>query len=300
MVANVLESLSADLANAVEAAGKSLVRIEARRRQTATGIVWSADGLIVTAHHVVERDENIRAGLPDGTVVAAQLVGRDPTTDIAVLRVQAEGLAAATWAELDTVQVGQLVLAVGRPDAAPQASLGVVNVLDDAWRTMAGGTVDAYVQTDVTMYPGFSGGALVGANGAFIGMNSSLLARGASVTLPAATLRRVADSLRVNGRVKRGFLGVNAQGVRLPASLAEALGQETGLLLAAIEQGGPAEVAGMMVGDILVALDEQPVRHMDDLMALLSSDRVGKIVPVRVVRGGQVTDSSVTVGERTA
>lgn len=299
-MANVLESLSADLANAVEAAGKSLVRIEARRRQTATGIVWSADGLIVTAHHVVERDENIRAGLPDGTVVAAQLVGRDPTTDIAVLRVQAEGLAAATWAELDTVQVGQLVLAVGRPDAAPQASLGVVNVLDDAWRTMAGGTVDAYVQTDVTMYPGFSGGALVGANGAFIGMNSSLLARGASVTLPAATLRRVADSLRVNGRVKRGFLGVNAQGVRLPASLAEALGQETGLLLAAIEQGGPAEVAGMMVGDILVALDEQPVRHMDDLMALLSSDRVGKIVPVRVVRGGQVTDSSVTVGERTA
>ena len=299
-MATVLESLSADLANAVENAGKSLVRIEARRRQTATGIVWSADGLIVTAHHVVERDDNIRAGLPDGTVVAAQLVGRDPTTDIAVLRVQAEGLTPATWAEPDTVRVGQLVLAVGRPDAAPQASLGVVNVLDDAWRTMAGGTVDAYVQTDVVMFPGFSGGALVGANGAFIGMNSSLLARGASVTLPAATLRRVADSLKVHGRVKRGFLGVNAQGVRLPVTLAESLGQETGLLLAAVESGAPAELAGMMVGDILVTLDGQPVRHMDDLMALLSSDRVGKAVPVRVVRGGQVTDSTVTIGERTS
>ena len=299
-MATVLESLSADLANAVENAGKSLVRIEARRRQTATGIVWSADGLIVTAHHVVERDENIRAGLPDGTVVAAQLVGRDPTTDIAVLRVQAEGLTPATWAEPDTVRVGQLVLAVGRPDAAPQASLGVVNVLDDAWRTMAGGTVDAYVQTDVVMFPGFSGGALVGANGAFIGMNSSLLARGASVTLPAATLRRVADSLKVHGRVKRGFLGVNAQGVRLPVTLAESLDQETGLLLAAVESGAPAEAAGMMVGDILVTLDGQPVRHMDDLMALLSSDRVGKAVPVRVVRGGQVTDSTVTIGERTS
>lgn len=299
-MATVLESLSADLANAVENAGKSLVRIEARRRQTATGIVWSADGLIVTAHHVVERDENIRAGLPDGTVVAAQLVGRDPTTDIAVLRVQAEGLTPATWAEPDTVRVGQLVLAVGRPDAAPQASLGVVNVLDDAWRTMAGGTVDAYVQTDVVMFPGFSGGALVGANGAFIGMNSSLLARGASVTLPAVTLRRVADSLKVHGRVKRGFLGVNAQGVRLPVTLAESLDQETGLLLAAVESGAPAEAAGMMVGDILVTLDGQPVRHMDDLMALLSSDRVGKAVPVRVVRGGQVTDSTVTIGERTS
>ena len=299
-MATVLESLSADLANAVENAGKSLVRIEARRRQTATGIVWSADGLIVTAHHVVERDENIRAGLPDGTVVAAQLVGRDPTTDIAVLRVQAEGLTPATWAEPETVRVGQLVLAVGRPDAAPQASLGVVNVLDDAWRTMAGGTVDAYVQTDVVMFPGFSGGALVGANGAFIGMNSSLLARGASVTLPAVTLRRVADSLKVHGRVKRGFLGVNAQGVRLPVTLAESLDQETGLLLAAVESGAPAEAAGMMVGDILVTLDGQPVRHMDDLMALLSSDRVGKAVPVRVVRGGQVTDSTVTIGERTS
>ena len=299
-MATVLESLSADLANAVENAGKSLVRIEARRRQTATGIVWSADGLIVTAHHVVERDDNIRAGLPDGTVVAAQLVGRDPTTDIAVLRVQAEGLTPATWAEPETVRVGQLVLAVGRPDAAPQASLGVVNVLDDAWRTMAGGTVDAYVQTDVVMFPGFSGGALVGANGAFIGMNSSLLARGASVTLPAVTLRRVADSLKVHGRVKRGFLGVNAQGVRLPVTLAESLDQETGLLLAAVESGAPAEAAGMMVGDILVTLDGQPVRHMDDLMALLSSDRVGKAVPVRVVRGGQVTDSTVTIGERTS
>jgi len=297
---NVLESFSTDLANAVENAGKSLVRIEARRRQTATGIVWSADGLIVTAHHVVERDDNIRVGLPDGTIVAAQLVGRDPTTDIAVLRVQAEGLTPASWAELDTVRVGQLVLAVGRPDAAPQASLGVVNILDDAWRTMAGGTVDAYVQTDVVMFPGFSGGALVGANGAFIGMNSSLLARGASVTLPAATLRRVADSLKVHGRVKRGFLGINAQGVRLPVTLVESLGQETGLLLAAVEPGSPAEVAGMMVGDILVALDGQPVRHMDDLMALLSSDRVGKAVPVRVVRGGQVTDSTVTIGERSA
>lgn len=299
-MANVLESLSADLASAVERAGQSLVRIEARRRQTATGIIWSADGLIVTAHHVVERDEQIRVGLPDGTVTSAALVGRDPTTDIAVLRAKAEGLTPATWAERDSVRVGHLVLAVGRPEANPQATLGVISALDEGWRTMAGGTVDAYIQTDVVMYPGFSGGALVGANGAFIGMNSSLLARGVSVTLPVATLRRVADSLKVYGRVKRGFLGVNAQGVRLPVSLAESLGQETALLLAAVEVGSPAEASGLMVGDILVALDGQPVRHMDDLMALLSSDRVGKVVPVSAVRGGQVTELSVAIGERSA
>lgn len=297
---NVLESLSSDLANVVEAAGRSLVRIEARRRQTATGIVWSADGLIITAHHVVERDEKIRVGLPDGSVTEAALVGRDPTTDIAVLRAQADGLTPAEWAELDTLRVGQLVLAVGRPEASPQAALGVITALDGRWRTMAGGTVDAYVQADLVMYPGFSGGALVGANGTFVGMNSSLLARGVSLTLPAATLRRVADSLKVYGRVKRGFLGVNAQGVRLPAGLAETLGQETGLLLAAVEQGSPAETGGLMVGDILVALDEQPVRQMDDLMALLTSDRAGKTVPARLVRGGQLTNLPVTIGERTS
>ncbi len=299
-MANILESLSADLASAVETAGRSLVRIEARRRQSATGIVWANTGLIVTAHHVVERAENIRVGLPDGGSTAARLVGRDPTTDIAVLQAEASGLTPAEWADLDSVRVGHLVLAVGRPDATPQATLGVISALDTGWRTMAGGAVDAYVQTDVVMYPGFSGGALVGANGAFIGMNSSLLMRGVSITLPAVTLRRVVESLKLHGRVKRGFLGVNAQSVRLPAALAGQLGQETGLLLAAVEQGSPAEAGGLMVGDIVVALDGQPVRHMDDLMAALSGERVGQAVPVTVIRGGQSSQATVTIGERSA
>ncbi len=299
-MANVLESLSVDMAQAVENAGNSLVRVQARRRQSATGIVWSADGLIVTAHHVVEREEGIRIGLPDGSQTTAALVGRDPTTDIAVLKAEATGLVPANWAELDGVRVGHLILAVGRPETGVQATLGVVSALDGGWRTMAGGAVDAYVQTDVVMYPGFSGGALVGANGAFIGMNSSALVRGASVTLPAATLRRVAESLKVHGKVKRGFLGVNAQGVRLPSSLVESLGQETGLLLAAVEQGSPADVGGLMVGDILVKVDGQPVRQMDDLMAALSGDRVGKSVPVTYVRGGQTAEAAVAIGERTA
>jgi S1-C subfamily serine protease len=299
-MANTLESLSLDMANATEQAGRQLVRVQARRRQSATGIIWSADGLIVTAHHVVEREEGIRIGLPDGSTTTAVLVGRDPTTDIAVLKAETDGLSPATWTELDAVRVGQLVLALGRPEAGVQATLGVISAVDGGWRTMAGGAIDAYVQTDVVMYPGFSGGPLVSASGAFIGMNSSALVRGASVTLPAATLRRVADSLRAHGRVRRGFLGVNAQAVRLPASQVEALGQETGLLLAAVEPGSPAEAGGLMVGDILVRVDGQPVRQMDDLMAALSGDRVGKQVAVRYVRGGQTGDAAVTVGERTA
>ncbi|HVU12564.1 MAG TPA: trypsin-like peptidase domain-containing protein [Phototrophicaceae bacterium] len=297
-MADVLQGLSDDLAAAVETAGQSIVRVEGRRRQSASGIVWSADGLIVTAHHVLERDENVTIGLPNGSTVSASLVGRDPTTDIAVLKAQSAGLTAANWVEIGSVKVGHLVLALGRPEADVQATLGVISALDKEWRTHAGGRIDSYVQTDVVMYPGFSGGPLVSAGGAIIGMNSSGLARGVSLTLPATTIRRVADALAQNGRIKRGFLGVSAQPVRLPQGIAESAGQETGLMLVAVEQGSPADKGGLLQGDVVISMDGQAVRHMDDLMAALSGDRVGMAVSVKIVRGGETQDKSVTIGER--
>jgi S1-C subfamily serine protease len=297
-MATVLETLSNDLASAVSAAGQSIVRVEARRRQSATGIVWSADGLIITAHHVVERDDNIRVGLPNGTTVNAALVGRDPTTDIAILRAEASGLTPANWAALDSVKVGHLVLAVGRPEANLQATLGVISALDSAWRTGAGGTIDAFIQTDVVMYPGFSGGPLVSAGGQMIGMNSSALMRDTPIALPAVTLQRVAAALLTHGKVRRGFLGVSAQPVRLPEAIASQVGQETGLMLMAVEPGSPADSGGLVMGDTMLALDGEKVHHMDDLLALLNGDRVGKTVPVLVLRGGQQQTLNVTVGER--
>ncbi|MEO8397659.1 MAG: trypsin-like peptidase domain-containing protein [Chloroflexota bacterium] len=297
-MADVLQSLSDDLAAAVEKAGQSIVRVEGRRRQSASGIVWSADGLIVTAHHVVERDEAITIGLPNGENVSATLVGRDPTTDVAVLKTNATGLTPAEWLDISTVKVGHLVLALGRPEGDMQATLGVISALGEEWRTHAGGRIDTYVQTDVVMYPGFSGGPLVSAGGALIGMNSSALSRGVSLTLPSATIKRVADTLAAHGRVKRGFLGVSAQPVRLPANIADGAAQETGLMLVAVEPGSPADKGGLLLGDVIITMGGQPVRHMDDLMSLLSGDRVGTAVPVRAVRGGQTQEFSVTVGER--
>jgi len=299
-MADVLQGLSDDLAAAVETAGQSIVRVEGRRRQAASGVVWSADGLIVTAHHVIERDENIKIGLPNGESTTATLVGRDPTTDVAVLRAETSGLTPAKWLEIGSVKVGHLVLALGRPDADVQATLGVISALDKEWRTHAGGRIDSYVQTDVVMYPGFSGGPLVSVGGAMIGLNSSALARGVSLTLPAATIRRVAETLSTHGRIKRGFLGVSAQPVRLPENVAEGAAQETGLLLVAVEPGSPADQGGLLLGDVIITLDGQAVRQMDDLMASLNGDRVGASVPVRVVRGGQVQEFSVTIGEREA
>jgi S1-C subfamily serine protease len=294
---DLLKQLSNDMAATVEAASSAIVRVDGRKRMSASGVVWSA-GVIVTAHHVVTRDDHLTLGLPDGSEAAATLAGRDPSTDLAVLRTEAAGLSVPTWAEPETLKVGQLVLALGRPGRTVQATLGVISAVGGEWRTGAGGAVDRYVQTDVVMYPGFSGGPLVGAGGTILGLNSSALASGVSVTLPTSTIRSVVDAILAHGHVKRGYLGVGSQPVRLPDALAKELDQETALMLVMVEPDTPAAQGGLLMGDVIVALDGQRVRHVDDLQALLTGSRVGKAVPVRIVRGGQFHDLSVVIGER--
>jgi S1-C subfamily serine protease len=278
----VLRNLSNDLAATVETAGSGVVRVEARRRLPASGIVWSSDGVVVTAHHVVERDENISVG----------------TTDLAVLRVEGADLTPPTWAESEGLSVGHLALGLGRPGRTVQATLGIISALGEGWRTPAGGRVEPYLQTDLVMYPGFSGGPLVDVASGVLGLNTSALLRGISLAVPTPTVRRVVETLLAHGRVRRGYLGVGAQPVRLPADLAEQVGQETGLLLVSVEPDAPADGAGLTLGDTIVALDGQPVRHMDELLALLGGDRVGASVPVGIVRGGQTQELTVTIGER--
>ena len=294
----VLSEVSEALADSVASAGTGVVRVEGRGRLAASGIVWSADGVILTAHHVLERDEQINVGLEDGQTVPATLVGRDPTTDLALVRAKVEGLRRPEWKEPDAFRVGNLALALGWPGRTVQATLGVVSALGNSWRTRAGGHIDRYLQSDVTMYPGFSGGPLVDASGAVLGLNTSALLRGVSVSIPLPTVRAVSETLLAHGRVRRGYLGVGAQVVRLPEAAAAELGQETGLLLNSVEEGSPAEKGGLLLGDTLVGLNAQPVRHMDDLFALLSAELVGRKVPARIVRGGHTTEQEVTVGER--
>lgn len=294
---NALQDLSNALAQTVTTVSPGIVRVEGRRRLAASGIVWSPDGLIVTAHHTVQKEDGLQVGLPDGQTVAATLVGRDPTTDLAVLRAEAKNLTPLSPAT-ESMQVGHLVLALGRPDQTVQATLGIISAVGKGWRTSVGGLIDQYVQTDVVMYPGFSGGPLVNAAGQLLGLNTSALVRGISLTVPAVTLNRVVDMLVKHGKVRRGYLGVNTQPVRLPTSLEQQLGQEAGLLLVAVEPSSPAEQGGLLLGDTIVSLEGSPVQQHDDLLALLSSDRVGTPVKVRIIRGGQVQEISVVVGER--
>jgi S1-C subfamily serine protease len=294
---SVLTDLSSDLAAVVESAGKAVVRVEGRRHLAASGTVWSADGLVVTANHVLENDENIRVGLPDGESTDAALVGRDPTTDLALLRVSGKPGSVPEWTGADTLQAGHLALALARPGRNIRASLGIISALGEEWRTRAGGKVDRYIQADVPAYPGFSGGPLVDAAGTVTGLNTSGLLRGSLITIPPSTMKQVVGELLARGHISRGYLGVGLQPARLPSEIAKQLGQETGLLVISVEADSPADKAGLVLGDTIVTIGDSIIRRWDDLLYTLAKDLIGVDVVVKIVRAGQLKELTATVGE---
>ena len=298
-MSTVLSDLSQGLSQAVKSAGAYVLRVEARRRLPASGILWTEDGMIVSSHHAVKKESNIKIGTASGETFTAELVGRDPTTDLAVLKSDFSGIGQPNWASPGEMSVGHLVLALGRPGQQVQATLGIVSALGENWRTPVGGQIDRYLQTDVVMYPGFSGGPLVNSSGQLIGLNTSTLLRGVSVTIPYPTLERIVSTLVEHGRIRRGYLGIRTQPVRLPETVAQDVGQETGLMLISIEADSPAEAGKLLMGDAIVAIDDQPIRHFDDLLSMLSStDIVGKEISLRIIRAGEIQTLGLSVGEQ--
>ena len=289
-----IQEFSSGIADAVERGAAGVVTVNGRKRQTASGIVWRAD-LVVTADHVVQRDDHLSIVSADGTEHAAELAGRDGNSDIAMLRVPAASLTPATFASIEP-RVGQIVLAVGRPNTI-QASLGIINAIGGPVR-MRRGTLEQYLRTDATPYPGFSGGALVNVAGEVVGLFTSGLAGGEPVAIPAAVLAGVAENLLTHGRMRRGFLGIGTQTIALPANQRAGRTQEQGLLLVNVEENSPASQGGLLVGDILVGLDGQILSDPGDLQDLLSGNRVGQTISAEVIRGNQLHTLSVTVGER--
>ena len=291
-------TLSDGMAAAVKTAAASVVRVEGRRRLPASGIVWSSDGLILTASHVVRRDSGITIGLADGQTAAAEVVGRDQTTDLALLRAAVGGLTPMAQSSAEETAVGQLVLALGRPGQSIQATLGIVSAFGGGWRTGGGGMIDHYLQTDVLMYPGFSGGPLISAGAKLAGLNSSALLSGVSVAIPIDTLQRITQALADHGRIRGGYLGVSTQRVNLPQGAADSLGQKQGLLIVSVEPGSPAEVGGLTLGDTITGIAGAPIRSHDELLAQLAADSVDQKVPVQILRGGEVQTINVKIGER--
>jgi S1-C subfamily serine protease len=296
---SAFEQLSTATAAAVQLAGESVVRVEGRRRMPSSGLLWAGGDLVVTANHTVERRTEVRVGLPGGAVVEAGIVGRDPATDLAVLRLPKSAGKPMTAVGGGTLRVGHLALAVARPGDAVQATLGIISAIEGGWRTPFGGHLDQFIQSDVVMYPGFSGGALVDAWGRLVGMNTSGILRGVSLAVPTATIEGVAKALVEHGRIRRGYLGVGVQPARL-AKPHGASSRSTGLLVASVEDGSPADTAGLLLGDVLLSLASTPLASMEDLLMALGGDVVGQRVPLEVLRGGTATVVHVTIGERPA
>ncbi len=298
-VSTLLSELSNAMADAVEKAAASTVLINGRRRYPASGIAYGSD-LILTASHVIEREDDIPVMLPKGDELTVDLLGRDPGSDLAVLRLSRASTALAEVASQEA-RVGQLVLALGRPTPdGIQASLGVVSAIAGPVHTRRGGLLERHIRTDAIPYPGFSGGPLIDSDGQVLGVNTSGLTRGASIAIPSGLAWQIAQSLVEHGSVRRGYLGVRSQPVEIPHHQQEALGRQQGmgLLLVGVERDSPAAEAGLMVGDILTGFAGEPVVDPDDLFARLTGEVVGRPTSVEILRAGKLEQVTVTIGER--
>ncbi len=233
---------SESLAGVVDKAAAGVVRINGRRRRPSSGVIWSS-GVVVTTHHVLEWEEDIAIGFPDGTTSTASVVGRDPSTDLAALRVAGPTPEPPEWGDADEVRAGHLVMSISRPGKV-LTSLGLVGAVGEAWRTPMGGRIDTGIQTDLGIHTGFSGSALADMRGRVIGVNTAGIYRATANVIPTATVRRVVDALLAHGQVRRGYLGIGTQPVRLPRELAERLGQPSGLLIVSVQPGSPAGPGG--------------------------------------------------------
>jgi S1-C subfamily serine protease len=289
-----LTELSNDLANLVEKAARSVVRVDARRGRAGTGIVWDS-GFVLTANHVVEQEQDIEVVVDDRSAKAS-LVGRDPATDLALLKV--DGLSAPSMprARVADLKPGQIVIAIGRAGSL-KATFGTISAVSSPWRGWRGSEIEHLIQTNAPLYPGFSGGPLVDAEGRAVGMNSWVFGRGDGRAIAMDVAERVVTSLRSEGRIKRPYLGIGTQQVPLPEAVKARVSQPSGLLIVAVEPQSPADQAGLMQGDTLVALDGTITQSLEDLYAGLRKTSVGARQTIRVIRAGEVKELSVTIGE---
>ena len=295
-----LVTFSNELAALAEKTATSVVAIHGRRRTPSSGVQWRK-GLVVTAEHTLRRDEDITLAFSNGGSVQAKLVGRDPGTDLALL--SADGLPPFIIEPGDSspLRVGDIALVVGRsPNSGPNASMGIISAVSGPWRTWRGGQLDQYIRLDANIFSGSSGGAVVNVQGETVGIATSALSRVAGLAIPTSTVNRVLEWLLKRGTVPRGYIGVSLQHVPVPESFQKNLSVKNpgGLMVLSVEPDGPAEKGGILVGDILLDIENTPVDDIEDLQSYLSTEKVGTPIHARIIRGGELKNVSVTVGER--
>jgi S1-C subfamily serine protease len=289
-------AFSSQLADAVAAVSPSVVQVRGRRRP-ASGVVHAPD-VVVTTARAVGREDGVQVTAPDGRVLDAELAGWDLTTHVAVLKVPGLG-APAVAASQTPVRVGHLALGVGRSwSNSVTASAGVVAVIGGPLATGRRRAIDQVIRVTAPMHEGFAGGACLDAAGGITGLITAARIRGYRVVIPASIAWKAAQDVLEHGRPRRGYLGVAGQAARLAAAHRPAEDRETAVLIVAVTPGSPAETAGVLVGDVLIAFDGQPIESPEDLLDVLVGDRVGREVDLVVLRGGAPKTISVKVGEK--
>jgi serine protease DegQ len=299
-MASQLVELSNALASATEQAAATVVAVHSEPRGSASGVVWRT-GVIVTSEHALRRDEEIRVTLADGRVAQATLVGRDPSTDLAVLKCAEATTSIADAGDPSTLKPGSLILAVGRTRASgPVAAFGVVSLVAPECKTWTGVSLSPYVRLDVSIQPTAIGGAVVDAAGKIFGVITPRFGRFGSTLTPAATVNSIVDTLLEKGRIPRGYLGVGLQPVRLPEALRQTLNREerSAVIVLEIEPDSPANRAGLMIGDIIVSLAGNAVSRLEDIHSKLQGSAIGKPLAIGFVRGGALQEAEITIAER--
>jgi S1-C subfamily serine protease len=289
-----LSQLSNDIADVVAAAAPSVVQVHGHRRP-GTGLVYAED-VVLTTTRALGREDGLHVVRPDGAKIAGELAGWDPATNLAVLRANGLGLTPLAPAAT-TARVGHLAVAIGRSwSNAVTASAGIVAVIGGPLPTGRRQAIEQVIRTTAPMHDGFSGGAFLDAAGGLIGVATAARIRGLGVVIPAAIAWKTAATVLEHGRMTRGYIGVAVQPARLPDDRRP--GGERGLLVVGVSSGSPAARSGVIVGDVILEFDGRRVESPDDLLELLLGERVGRAVPVRLLRGGSPLEVTIEVGER--
>jgi S1-C subfamily serine protease len=299
-MSEALIELSNALAAATERAAIHIVAVHTGPRGSSSGVIWRA-GIIVTADHALRSDEEIKVTLPEQRVVSATLVGRDGTTDLAVLKCAEAASPMPAFGDAAALAAGHLTLVVGRTRASgPVAALGAVSLVVAERRQWGGGTLSPYIRLDVGLQPTAIGGAVVDARGNVVGIATPKFARFGAVAIPAATVNRVAEVLLSKGRIPRGYLGVGLQPIRLPAELTQSTHRKgkTATIVLDVAPDGPAHQADLLIGDLLLSLDGHEVLHPGDVHSTLGPDSIGKTLVAQLLRGGELREVRIRVTER--
>lgn len=287
--------LSEALSSVVEAVGRSVVRVEGGRRHPTSGLVVSPNRIVTVSRGLFGDEATVGV---EGSELKAKVKGRDLSTDLALLEVDGT-LSPAALDDGLGVKVGQLVLKLARPGQTVRATSGIMSTVGRSpWKTSRGGSIDRYLESDAVHHPGFSGGPLVTVDGTILGLTSTGLSSQKSLAIPGSTVKRVLAELETHGRVRKSYLGVEMQPVRLPDDVRQSTGEEVGLLIMRVEKDGPAESAGIRYGDTLLHLGDDTVKTLDDLTSFLRTDHVGQQVPAKLWRQGRVETVQVTLGSR--